>query len=84
MTDFKLTRRQRMILEDLKLAHSAGLHLSPRQLASRISIGTEGAMRRELAKLLMAGFIIDLVSGKGSAPSKYKLNSCSCQFCKPS
>jgi len=83
MIDFKLTRRQRMILEDLQLAHSAGLHLSPRQLASRISIGTEGAMRRELAKLVIGGFIVDLLPGKGSAPSKYRLVSCSCKFCKP-
>ncbi len=84
MIDFKLTRRQRMILEDLQLAHSAGLHLSPRHLANRISIGTEGAMRRELAKLLMAGFIVDLIPGKGSAPAKYKLNHCGCKFCNPS
>lgn len=83
MLEIKLTRRQRMILEDLQLAHSAGFHLSPRQLANRVGLGAEGAMRRELAKLVIAGFIIDLTPGAGSAPARYRLLSCNCPFCKP-
>ena len=77
-----LTRRQRMILDEIRTAHAAGFHPSPLRLADRIGIGGRQAMRGDIGRLIIDGAIVGVVEGKGSAPTQYRLADCACPTCQ--
>lgn len=77
-----LTRRQRMILDEIRTAHVAGFHPSPAHLADRIGIGGRQAMRGDIGRLIIDGAIVGVTEGKGSAPARYRLADCSCATCQ--
>lgn len=76
-----LTRRQRMILDEIRTAHGAGFHPSPAHLADRIGIGGRQAMRGDIGRLIVDGDIVGVVEGRGSAPTQYRLRDCACVLC---
>lgn len=76
-----LTRRQRMILDEIRTAHAAGFHPSPAHLADRIGIGGRQAMRGDIGRLIIDGAIVSVTEGRGSAPARYRLADCTCPDC---
>ena len=78
-----LTRRQRMILDEIRLAHAAGFHPSPVHLADRIGIGGRQAIRADIGRLIIDGDIVGVTEGRGSAPAQYRLRLCPCPTCSP-
>lgn len=79
-----LTRRQKMILDEIRTAHAAGFHPSPAHLADRIGIGGRQAMRGDIGRLIVDGAIVGVVEARGSAPTQYRLADCPCSLCRQS
>ena len=77
-----LTHRQHLIAKQISAGHSLDVHFSPRQIAARLQVLGDHAVRLEIGRMIIDGEILAVEESRGARPARYKLRSCSCVFCK--
>lgn len=76
-----MSRRQREVYSILLSAHRLGVDLSPAKIAEMTGAWGKHAIRTELAAMVTAGLIVDVVRVGGSHAARYILNDCPCPHC---
>lgn len=77
-----LTNRQRAIVDELRKGHSIDVHFSPREIAKRIGLFGDHAVRLEIGRMIIDGEVLAVIEARGIRPARYKLRSCDCVACK--
>jgi hypothetical protein len=77
-----LTNRQRAIVDELRKGHAIDVHFSPREIARRIGMFGDHAVRLELGRMIIDGEILSVIDARGVRPARFKLRSCDCVACK--
>mgnify|MGYP003335544422 CR=1 FL=1 len=78
-----LTNRQRLIIEQIKRGHSVEVHFSPREIARRIGLFGDHAVRLEIGRMIIDGEIISVDESRGTMPARYRIRDCRCVHCLP-
>jgi hypothetical protein len=78
-----LTNRQRLIVNELQKGHRIDVHFSPREIARRIGLFGDHAVRLEIGRMILDGEIIEVIEARGTIPARYRLRECSCVSCLP-
>lgn len=77
-----LTNRQRLIVTELEKGHTIDVHFSPREIARRIGVFGDHAVRLEIGRMIIDGEILAVDESRGTRPARYRLRSCACTYCK--